>query len=79
MAKEHGPYYCGHCVWGDHRICVGDCACADAAHNPDDPLATRMGVTARPDMAEFARMQPARMAELWRNRYALVPAEATDA
>jgi hypothetical protein len=53
--KAGDARYCGHCAWGDHRLCSGalrgPCGCATQDHQPDERTRSAMRLYQRPDLA----------------------------
>lgn len=50
--RATGPRFCGWCANHNHRLCPGDCACADARdHRPGMTLAARMFSYVCPDLS----------------------------
>lgn len=50
MATPTRPKHCAFCATGNHRHCVGECACGERAHVPDVATAAAMRRYQRPDL-----------------------------
>jgi len=60
MPRAGDARYCGHCAYGDHRLCSGGsiggpCGCAGAEHRPDESVQAAMRLYQRPDLAGDVR------------------------